>query len=53
MDLHIVLRQRGTLSASLYEQLREAMLEGRLKVGDCLPATRELARQLGPATGWW
>jgi GntR family transcriptional regulator/MocR family aminotransferase len=45
MDLHVSLAT-GALSAGVYAQLREAVLDGRLRPGDALPATRELARRL-------
>src|SRR5215471_15282325 len=34
------------MSADVYRQLRAAILDGRLRPGDSLPATRELARRL-------
>lgn len=45
MDVHITLA-RDRLSAGVYDQLRAAVLDGRLRPGDALPATRELARRL-------
>ncbi|HEY5938207.1 MAG TPA: PLP-dependent aminotransferase family protein, partial [Kofleriaceae bacterium] len=45
MDVHVSL-QAGRLSASVYDDLRAAVLDGRLRPGDALPATRELARRL-------
>jgi GntR family transcriptional regulator/MocR family aminotransferase len=45
-DLHISLQRRGKLSAEVYRQLRAAILDGRLRPGESLPATRELARRL-------
>src|SRR5262245_42919532 len=47
MDFHVTLPERGRLSAEVYRQLRSAILDGRLRPGDALPATRELAQQLG------
>ena len=47
MDIQITLAGRGDLSARIYRQLRDAILDGRLRPGDRLPATRELAGQLG------
>lgn len=38
---------RTPLYAQLYNSLREAILEGRLRVGIRLPSTRELATELG------
>lgn len=46
MDVHITLSRRGELAASVYRQLRAAILDGRLRTGDRLPATRELAERL-------
>ncbi|WP_162486312.1 winged helix-turn-helix domain-containing protein, partial [Anaeromyxobacter sp. PSR-1] len=46
MDLHVSLHRRGRLAADAYRQLREAILDGRLRAGERLPATRELARRL-------
>uniref|UniRef100_UPI0002D7D064 MocR-like pyridoxine biosynthesis transcription factor PdxR n=1 Tax=Anaeromyxobacter dehalogenans TaxID=161493 RepID=UPI0002D7D064 len=46
MDLHVSLDRRGRLAADAYRQLREAILDGRLRAGERLPATRELARRL-------
>ena len=37
---------RGDLAARIYRQLRDAILDGRLRAGEKLPPTRELARQL-------
>lgn len=45
MDLHVSLAT-GALSAGVYAQLRAAILDGRLRPGEALPATRELARRL-------
>lgn len=47
MDVHISLEGRRGLSAQIYRQLREAMRDGRLRAGEPLPPTRELARRLG------
>ena len=49
MDLHVSLVGRRDLSGEIYRQLRRAMLDGRLRPGDALPPTRELARRLGVA----
>lgn len=35
-----------TLSRQLYQSLQEQMLQGRLRSGDTLPSTRELAKEL-------
>jgi GntR family transcriptional regulator/MocR family aminotransferase len=49
MDFHVSLDGRSDLSGQIYRQLRAAILDGRLRVGDALPATRELARRLDVA----
>lgn len=46
MDVHLTLPGRGSLTTSLYEQLLEAILDGRLAPGQRLPSTRDLADQL-------
>lgn len=46
MDVHINLIGRKNLSGEIYRQLRQAITEGRLRSGDCLPASRDLARSL-------
>ena len=46
MDVHIRLTRRGDLSMQIYRQLLEAVLDGRLRPGERLPPTRELARRL-------
>ncbi|SDM17520.1 PLP-dependent aminotransferase family protein [Nonomuraea jiangxiensis] len=46
MDVHISLGGRGDLAAQVYRQLLEAILDGRLRAGERLPPTRELARRL-------
>ena len=43
MDLHVSLAGRRNLSGQLYRQLRDAILTGRIRAGDRLPPTRELA----------
>jgi GntR family transcriptional regulator / MocR family aminotransferase len=43
---HVSLVGRGDLRGEIYRQIRRAILDGRLKAGDRLPATRELARSL-------
>lgn len=49
MDVHISLAGRGSLSARVYRQLFDAVVEGRLRPGEQLPPTRELARRLDVA----
>ncbi|HEY6803046.1 MAG TPA: PLP-dependent aminotransferase family protein [Pyrinomonadaceae bacterium] len=46
MDLHINLSAGKNLSAEIYRQVRHAIADGRLRPGDCLPASRDLARSL-------
>jgi GntR family transcriptional regulator/MocR family aminotransferase len=46
MDLHVSLAGRGDLTARIYRQLRDAIMDGRLRPGERLPPTRELARRL-------
>ena len=46
MEFHVSLAGRGDLSARIYRQLHDAVIDGRLRSGEKLPPTRELARQL-------
>ncbi|WP_394824604.1 PLP-dependent aminotransferase family protein [Pendulispora albinea] len=48
MDLYLTAddHRRG-LARAIYEQIREAIAEGRVRPGDRLPPSRDLARQLG------
>lgn len=46
MDLHISLVGRRGLAGEVYRQLRDAVLDGRLRAGEALPSSRELARRL-------
>ena len=46
MEVHVSLVGRRDLSGAIYRQLRRAILDGHLRPGDPLPATRELARRL-------
>lgn len=46
MDVHVRLSRRGELSEQIYRQLFEAILDGRLRPGERLPPTRELASRL-------
>ena len=46
MDLHISLVGRKNLSSEIYRQIRRAIADGRLRPGDSLPASRDLARSL-------
>ncbi|HEX6474889.1 MAG TPA: PLP-dependent aminotransferase family protein [Candidatus Limnocylindria bacterium] len=47
VDVHVSLSNGHDLSGEIYRQLRSAVLERRLRQGDRLPPTRELARRLG------
>lgn len=47
MELHVTLEGRGDLTAQVYRALRDGVRGGRLRPGDRLPPTRELARRLG------
>jgi GntR family transcriptional regulator/MocR family aminotransferase len=49
VDLHVSLEGRGDLSGQVYRQVRAAILHGRLRPGQALPSTRELARRLAVA----
>jgi GntR family transcriptional regulator/MocR family aminotransferase len=46
MDVHISLIGRRNLSGEIYRQLRQAIVDGRLRAGERLPPTRELANRL-------
>jgi GntR family transcriptional regulator/MocR family aminotransferase len=46
VELHITLGPRREHATRIYQQLLEAILDGRLRAGDRLPATRVLAEQL-------
>ncbi|RJS25945.1 PLP-dependent aminotransferase family protein [Corallococcus sp. H22C18031201] len=46
MDLHVNLEDRRDLAGQIYRALRAAILDGRLKPGERLPPTRDLARSL-------
>jgi GntR family transcriptional regulator/MocR family aminotransferase len=47
VELHVSLIGRKNLSGEIYRQLRRVILDGRLRPGDLLPPSRELARGLG------
>src|SRR5262245_3350661 len=49
VDLHVSLEGRGDLTARIYRQLLDAILDGRLRSGERLPPSRELARRLDVA----
>lgn len=46
VDIHLTLDRRGDLSGEIYRQLRERILDGRLRAGDQVPPSRELARRV-------
>ncbi|HET8772543.1 MAG TPA: PLP-dependent aminotransferase family protein [Thermoanaerobaculia bacterium] len=46
MELHVRLEGRSGLARQIYRQIRAAIAGGRLKRGDRLPPTRELAQRL-------
>lgn len=47
MDIQLTIAGRRDLSGQIYQQLRSAIVEGRLSQGARLPSTRDLAQQLG------
>jgi GntR family transcriptional regulator/MocR family aminotransferase len=49
VDVHVTLTGAGDLAASIYRQLHDAILDGRLRPGERLPPTRELAGRLDVA----
>ena len=49
VDVHVSLAGPGDLASRIYRQLRDAVLDGRLRPGQRLPPTRELARRLAVA----
>jgi GntR family transcriptional regulator/MocR family aminotransferase len=51
MELNVPLEGRGDRTTRIYATLRSAVLEGRLAAGERVPASRDLARQLGVARG--
>lgn len=46
MEVHIRLDGRRNLSAGIYRQLRQAIIDGVLRPGEALPPTRQLAARL-------
>lgn len=46
MDIHVAIGGRGDRADRIYRQLRDAVVDGRLRRGERLPATRELAERL-------
>jgi GntR family transcriptional regulator / MocR family aminotransferase len=51
VEVHVSLLGRADLAGEIYRQLRDAILTGRLRPGESLPPTRELARRLSVARG--
>jgi GntR family transcriptional regulator / MocR family aminotransferase len=49
VELHVSLEGRGDLTARIYRQLLDAILDGRLRTGERLPPSRELAQRLDVA----
>ena len=46
MDFHLRLEKDRDLARQVYQRVRAAILDGRLRQGDRIPPTRELARSL-------
>lgn len=46
VDLHVTLREDRSLSGQIYRQIREAILAGRIRAGEQLPPSRELAERI-------
>ncbi len=46
MEIHVILKSRSRLGEEIYRQLRQAIVDGRLRAGDLLPATRHMAQAL-------
>ena len=46
LDLHVSLDGRGDVTRQLYRQIRDAVMDGRLRQGEVLPSSRELAERL-------
>lgn len=51
MEFHVSLDGRGDLVARIYRSLRDGVRDGRLRPGDRLPPSRELARTLDVSRG--
>jgi GntR family transcriptional regulator/MocR family aminotransferase len=49
MEFHVSLIDRKDLSGEIYRQLRRAIVDGRIRPGESLPPSRELARRLSVA----
>jgi GntR family transcriptional regulator/MocR family aminotransferase len=46
VDVHVSLSERRNLAGQIYCQLRAAILDGRMRGGESLPPSRELAQRL-------
>jgi GntR family transcriptional regulator / MocR family aminotransferase len=46
VEFHVSLTGRDDLTGQIYQQVKAAVLDGRLRPGDPLPPSRELARRL-------
>ncbi|MDQ7907802.1 PLP-dependent aminotransferase family protein [Phytohabitans sp. ZYX-F-186] len=46
MDIHVSLAGRRDLATGIYRQLLDAILDGRLRAGERLPPSRDLAQRL-------
>jgi len=46
MEVHISLDGTGDRTERIYRQLQDAIIDGRLRPGERLPPTRELAERL-------
>jgi GntR family transcriptional regulator/MocR family aminotransferase len=51
VEIHISLVGRTDLAGEIYRQLRAAIATGKLRAGEALPSTRELARRLSVSRG--
>ncbi|WP_116950242.1 MocR-like pyridoxine biosynthesis transcription factor PdxR [Jiangella endophytica] len=51
MEFHVSLDGAGDLAARIYRSLRDGVRDGRLRPGDRLPPSRELARTLNVSRG--
>ena len=49
MEFHVSLIDRKDLSGEIYRQMRRAIVDGRIRPGESLPPSRELARRLSVA----
>ncbi len=49
MDLQLSISGKGDVTRQIYRQLRERIIDGRLRSGERLPASRELADELAIA----